>query len=448
MRTFLTFVLILAEVCFTSAFAQTRKRALKPAPAPAATSWPIVALTVTGNQLYTEQSIVSASGLKIGQMVSKEDFEKARDRLVATGAFETVGFEFGPAASGKGYEGKFEIAEIKQVYPYRFEDLPGTDAEIRAFLKQREPFFGDKIPGTAELLARFTKDMNEYAAAKNFKDKVAGRVSADRPNELVVLFRPSTQSPSIADVRFTGNQAVSSAILHNVLADVAIGVPYSEVRVRELLDTSIRPLYEARGRMRVSFPKIETKPASGVKGLSLSVQVEEGDVYNFGKIVVLSSKISPEELYSIAKLKSGEVANFDAVSNAQIAMQHRLHKAGYMEMSSTVDRKIDDAAKTMDVTIKMNAGPQFKMGALKIQGLDIEGEPTVRKLWSMKEGAPYDDTYPQTFLNRIQEDGYFDNLKGTRFDHEVNRKNNTVDVTLYFTGGAQNPERPRSEPKF
>jgi outer membrane protein insertion porin family len=444
MRTVLAFTLI---VCFNPVFGQTRRRAPKPPPAPAVTSWPLVAIKVTGNELYTEQAIVTASGLKIGQTVLKEDFDKARDRLVATCAFETVGFEFGPAASGKGYEGKFEIAEIKQVYPYRFEDLPAADAEIRAFLKQREPIFGDKIPGTSELLARFTKDVSEFVATKNFKDKVIGRVTADRPNELAVLFRPGTQSPSIANVSFTGNQAVSNSILHNVMGEVAIGVPYSEVRVRELLETSIRPLYEARGRMRVSFPKIETKPATGVIGVNLSVQVEEGAVYNFGKIVVMSSKISPQELYGVAKLKSGEVANFDSVANAQIAMQHRFHRAGYMEMSSAVERKTDDAAKTVDVTIKTNAGPQFKMGALKVQGLDVESEPSVRKLWSMKEGAPFDDTYPQTFLTRIQEDGYFDNLKGTRFDNEVNRKNDTVDVTLYFTGGAPKPEKPRTEPR-
>ena len=118
-----------------------------------------------------------------------------------------------------------------------------------------------------------------------------------------------------------------------------------------------------------------------------------------------------------------------------------------MEMSSAVERKLDDAAKTVDVTIKTTAGAQFKMGTLKIQGLDVESEPAVRKLWSMKEGTPFDDTYPETFLTRIQEDGYFDNLKGTRSDNEVNRKNNTVDVTLYFTGGAPKPDKPPTEPR-
>jgi outer membrane protein assembly factor BamA len=438
MRFFLPVVLILS----CTALAQTRKRTPKSTAAPSASSWPLASVTVTGNELYPEPAIVAASGLKIGQTAAKEDFDKARDRLIATGAFETVGFEFGPAPGGKGVQGKFEVDEIKQVYPYRFEDLPGTEAELREFLKKREPLFGNKIPGTRELVARFTKDLNEFAEGKNFKDKVTGKLSSDKPDELVIVFRPATPSPSIADVRFTGNQAITNAILHNALGAVAIGVPYSEVRVRELLDSAIRPLYEARGRMRATFPKVEVKPApEGIKGVSLSVQVEDGPVYKFGKISVVSPKIPPDELLSVAKLKTGDMANFDAVANAQIAMQKRFHKSGYMEMTSTVDRKIDDNAKTVDVTVRTNAGPQFKMGALNIKGLDVVSEPAIRKAWGMKEGAPYDDTYPQGFLNEMQQGGYFDNLRSTRFDHDVNRTNNTVDVTLYFVGGADKADK-------
>jgi outer membrane protein assembly factor BamA len=442
-----TLVLICALTCSFPASAQTRKRAPKPAPAPAA-PWALSSLTVTGNELYSQDTIVAASGLKLGQNVAKADFEKARDTLLATGAFETVGFEFGPAPGGKGVQGKFEVAEIKQVYPYRFEDLPGSETELRDYLKRREPMFSDRIPGTRELLARFAKDLNDFAESKDFKDKVLGKLSADKPGELIVVFRPATPSPSIADVRFTGNQLIKNAVLHNSFAEVAVGVPYSAVRVRELLDSSIRPLYEAHGRMRVSFPKVEVKPApEGIKGVSLSLQVDEGPVYKFGKITIVSPKIPSDELYSIAKLKTGDMANFDAVANAQIAMQKRFHKSGYMQMTSTVDRKIDDAAKTVDVTIRTNSGPQFKMGALNIKGLDIESEPAIRKVWGMKEGAPYDDTYPQSFLTQIQEGGYFDNLRSARFDNEVNRTTNTVEVTLYFVGGAERTERRRREPQ-
>jgi len=435
------------RVCFavlliTSSLApaQTRRRPATPAPAKAKTespsAWPLTELHVTGNHLYTEAAIVDASGLKIGQTVEKKDFEAARDRLIATGAFQTVGFEFGPAASGNGYQGKFEVAEIAQVYRYRFEQLPWPDAELQQVLHSKEPLFGQDIPGTAEVLGRFVRDLNEYAASRSFGDKIIGRLVADRPGELVVVFRPSTPPPSIASVRFTGNEAIPNAVLQRVFGEVAIGVPYSEVRVRELLDANIRPLYEAKGRMRVAFSNLETEPAKGgVKGVSLTVHVEEGPAYQFGTVGIARTVIPSDELLKIAGLKPKQPANFDAVTKAQEALKQRFRKSGYMEMTSTVERKINDADKKVDLVIRIEPGPQYRMGKLDVQGLDLFGEPAVRKLWALKEGSPYDENYPETFLTRIREEGYFDNLGKTRFESKVNATNNTVDVTLYFAGG-------------
>jgi hypothetical protein len=36
---------------------------------------------------------------------------------------------------------------------------------------------------------------------------------------------------------------------------------------------------------------------------------------------------------------------------------------------------------------------------------------------------------------------FLDDLRSTRFDHDVNRTNNTVDVTLYFVGGADKADK-------
>jgi outer membrane translocation and assembly module TamA len=85
------------------------------------------------------------------------------------------------------------------------------------------------------------------------------------------------------------------------------------------------------------------------------------------------------------------------------------------------------------------------MGKLDVQGLDLFGEPAVKKLWALKEGSPYDENYPETFLTRIREEGYFDNLGKTRFESKVNATNNTVDVTLYFSGGPPAHEKRPGE---
>src|ERR1700757_2152316 len=52
--------------------------------------WPIASIAVEGNRMYTTAQVLAVAGLKVGQTAGKSDFEAARDRLVACGAFENV----------------------------------------------------------------------------------------------------------------------------------------------------------------------------------------------------------------------------------------------------------------------------------------------------------------------------------------------------------------------
>src|SRR5688500_8024289 len=66
----------------------------KPASAP--TKWPIESLSVEGNRSFTREQVLAIAGLKPGQVAGRSDFDAARDRLVASGAFETVSCKFVP----------------------------------------------------------------------------------------------------------------------------------------------------------------------------------------------------------------------------------------------------------------------------------------------------------------------------------------------------------------
>src|SRR5579864_6350232 len=99
--------------------AQTR-RPRKPstpaasAPAPAAPAegspWPLETLRVEGNQFYKTEQILAVAGLHVGQSAGQAEFDAARDRLVATGAFDNVGYRYAPAKDAKGYDAVFEVS--------------------------------------------------------------------------------------------------------------------------------------------------------------------------------------------------------------------------------------------------------------------------------------------------------------------------------------------------
>src|ERR1700733_15902677 len=399
---------------------------------PAPTSYTVENLTVRGNHAYTAAQILAVAGLSVGQKAGKSEFDAAREKLEATGAFDHVSYLFVPSQDGEGYDATYEVAEVGQIYPVRFQDLPANDEQIRAWLKQKDPLFGDKIPATKPVVDGYVAWISEFLAAQSYHQPLAGTLSSDGGEDLAVLFRPAKGPGSIAHVIFTGTGDVPAGGLQTAMNGVAVGVLYSEPRVRQLLDNTIRPIYEAHGLLRVAFPKIETTPPKDVDGISVTVQVTPGPVYKLDRASFVGADYSRSEWKDLSKLKTNQTVNFDDVKAAQERIPANLRRAGHLVASSHIQRDINDTDHTIAIEFQIDPGPLYTLGRLDISGLDIESEPTIRKMWGLTPGRPFNPEYPDHFLARVKDGGVFDNLKKTRAETQINASNHTVDVTLYF----------------
>jgi len=340
-----------------------------------------------------------------------------------------------------------EVVEIEPLLPFRFEDLPVAEQEFAAWQRQRDPLFIDRVPATRNALEAFSQAVQAFLESRNAGEPVISRVDAERPEEFFVRVRPAKLPPVIAEVHFKGNDAIATQPLRTALAGVAIGVPYAEPRLRQLLDTSLRPLYEARGRLRVAFPKVETAPAKGVDGLAVTVTVDEGKVYELGDVRLDGPPGLPvNDLFKQGKFKTGEIANFQEIDEAVARVQAALRRAGYIRATVTPRRRMDDAKLAVHLDLAVAVGERYSFGKLTIQGLDIHGEAAIRKMWGMKEEATFNPEYPDYFLNRVKEDGVFDNLSAVRSEATVREATRMVDVTLLFGKPAERKSPLRADP--
>ena len=445
-------LLILLMLAPLAGFAQgttkrtPQKKAAAPAEAP--DKWPIVSLAVEGNRHYSSDRILAVAGLKVGQLAGKPEFDAARDRLVASGYFEMVAYKFDPAPNQPGEVGTFQVTEVDASYPARFEELGAPAAELETMLRAKDPLFStDNLPPTKQVLDRYVNWLQEYMASKGSSEKLAARVNAIGPEKYEIVFRPARNLPAVAQVTFEGNQAISQQDLTEAIAAVAVGSAYTEDHFRELLNTQIRPRYDAIGRVRVTFPKVRTEAAKDVQGLHVFVTVEEGEVYQLSKVALVGpSPLRPEELFKAGKIPTGTVANFDQVNEGLERMRKALLHAGFLEAKVSGERTVDDAKKTIDLGIHLDTGPQFLMGKLTIVGLELNGESEIKRIWAIKEGKPFNADYPQIFLDSVREQGLFDNLGKTKADTKVNQQGHTVDVTLNFAGEGPKPKRERRGP--
>ena len=351
-----------------SGFAQTapvRAPAKKSAPAksapktvaqkdpPAPTQWPVEALTVEGNRNYTREQVLAVAGLKVGQLAGKPEFEAARDRLTASGVFETVGYKFEPGPNKEGFVASFQVTEVEPTYPIRFEELGVPEKEIETLLHAKDPLYvSAKLPATKPLIDRYTNWIQEFLASKGLTEKIAGKVTQLSADQFAIVFRPARNLPAVAQVTFQGNQVMSQTVLREAVHGTAIGSPYTESGFRDLLNSSLRPLYEQRGRVRVSFPEVRAEPVNDVEGVHVFVKIDEGQSYELGKVAIAGpSPVDPASLIKTGDFKTGDVANFDRVHDGLDKIRKAVRRAGYLDVKVTSDRSIDDAKKTVDVAV-------------------------------------------------------------------------------------------------
>src|SRR5579872_3344322 len=306
-------------------------------------------------------------------------------------------------------------------------------ADFSAWLKTKDPMFNAKLPGTTEALKRYAALTEEYLASRNQPEKVIAKLSPAGVDQYGVVLRSAKPVPTVAQVKFTGSKVIPATTLQNRASEVAIGFPFTDDGFRGLLNTSIRPLYETRGRLAMTFPKVTTEKAADVDGLVVTVTVDEGDEYKLGEVKIAGTFAGRSaELLKVAKFKPGEVANFDEIAASVDRIKTPLQRQGYMRVTSTVERALNSKAKTVDLTIRIDPGNQYLMGKLNIEGLDLNSTAGVRELWSPQEGKPFDAAYPDYFLNRIREGNMFEHLRDVRANTKIDEQNHIVDVTLVF----------------
>lgn len=432
------------SVCALSAFAQQPQHA--PARYKEAPPGTIHSIKVNGAHLYSSQDIIAASGLKIGQRVTGPMIEQARLKLENTELFISVADEFWySAADPPAYDITIDVAENTQLFPMRFERLGVSSDVIRQYLHDHVELYADQIPGTEAVLRRYTSAIDSLVQKTNPSLKVKALISNDDPKQLTVLFTSDKPAPIISQVHVNGNEAVDTGTILRAVNQVAVGVPLSDMRLKQILDGSIKPLYAAKGYAAVSFPKVEVEPSKNNLGVIVNITINDGPVFKFGAIRFHGSGMDEDEIRSTIPFKPGQPFNGDKVDNFRLQMVHSMRHKGLLDASVHTDIQPDGIAHVVNVTYEVVPGSVYNFRKLDIDGLDMVTEGAIARLWGEKQGHAFNPEYPDYFLKRVQEEGLLDNLADTRSDYTADASTHDVTVHLYFKGGESAQEKAKKK---
>ena len=403
-------------------------------------AFPLRAVEFEGNRNFTDEDLTAVTGLELGRPVRKRDFDLAMRRLNETGVFESMSYRYGP--QGDGYKLTVSLRELPELFPVRFDGFDASDEILADVLRDRLPLYAGLVPGGGPLVRMIVNTLQAWWGERGGEDEVAAAIVPAGNGGFEMVIGPERETSNIAFTRFHGTGEINALELQRIFNQSAIGEPYSDARLKELLHYNARPVFTERGYMGVSFCPCETQSDPDSQGLLLDVQVDPGEVYLFGDVIWPEPlPAAPETLRKVNRIGSGQVANMKAAYDTMAGISEGAKRLGYMKAQATFDERVDHEERRVHLEIDIALGQQYVFSRLLVSGLDILSEPAVRKRWGMKPGDPFDVRYPAYFLDRVKADAMFENLKRTSWSLDIDEASGRVDVTLVFSGLADEPEK-------
>ncbi|MGA9769065.1 MAG: outer membrane protein assembly factor BamA [Blastocatellia bacterium] len=276
----------------------------------------------------------------------------------------------------------------------------------------------------------------------------------------------------IADIDFEGNTVYSDSDLRSQMKLVKESGLFTtftskDVYHKDKLEADIDRLrvlvYADNGYLKARFgePRVEEVgeigswiPLIGHKGRGLKIvlPIDEGRQYRAGDVKVEdNTEFTADEIKSVLSIKAGDVVKGYSVVNKGIENLKKLYGSrGYIQFNAYPNLDFHDDPNdpnkgTADITFVVEEGKQYSLRRLEFIGNTFTRDNVLRREVLLNEGERYNDNLWDLSLLRLNQLGYFDQVKKEDATINTNEKEGQVDITvkvqekgrqqISFTGG-------------
>jgi outer membrane protein assembly factor BamA len=366
----------------------------------------IAQIRATGSRNFTEEQIVTLSGLKTGSPITREHLQLTANYLAQLGLFTRVNYRF--ATRGIETDLEFQVEDALLV-PVWFDNFAGfSDAELVAAVRQTIPIFDGRAPQDGSFLDDISTALTELLRAQRVTGTVTRALLA-RPgsDDPVMQYRIEGSSLTIASIGYTDPLAQNSPRLHDRNLDI-VGKPFSRFTIEVFINEQVRPLYLSAGHLRVNFkapePRFTGDPTQPLPSeVAVSLPIEPGPVYKLREIAWAgNSVLNRTPLDSLVPIKSGDIADGMALAALWQRVELEYARRGYADVKVNPQPEFSDSDGTVSYRVAISEGPQYRMGKLVITGLSLDAERSLRAAWKLVSGDVFDGAYIESTLAKLE----------------------------------------------
>jgi len=419
-------------------------------------------IDVAGNRRIPSDTIKARIFTHPGDIYDPAALERDFNALWNTGYFQDISFERQQTAKGWRL-----IIHVKEKPTIREINYVGLSSVSTSDVLDR--FKEAKVGLSVENQYDPTKVKKAEVAIKGLLAEHGRQFSTIRteireiPPAAVGVTFVIKEGPKVkvGKIKFEGNKNVKSRILRYAMKNLRpIGIPhsiflenifartYDATKLDE--DTErVRNEYQNRGYFKVivNEPKTEIHD-TGHKGghipliqhgagkaVDITLPIEEGERYTLGGITFKNNKAvtNVKALRALFPIRDGEIFSKEKIAKGLENLRKAYGQQGYINFTSVPDTRFDDDKKQIFLDVDVDEGKQFYVRRIEFQGNTTTRDKVIRREIALEEGNIYNSRLWELSLLRLNQLGYFDQLKPEDpnvTDRKLDEKDGLVDLTL------------------
>ena len=358
-----------------------------------------------GQKTLSEEQVVALTGLVLGSQVGRTDLQAAADRLVATGLFKKVSYDF---QTRTGVLASYHVEEITRVPAY-FDNIPWfADSELADAIRKKLPFYDGTLPEGGAAVDTASDAIKELLAARGLQVSLEHTLIGSPVGDgNVQQFHVEGSSLKIASLEFSDAALLNSKIVQQHLPEV-VGKPYSRMTIDLFLIEAIRPQYLQQGHLHVKLgpPEIRLSGPPGQKlpeQIPVYVPIAAGAIYHWKGAQFSGNKaVSEFTLNALIGLKPGDLADGMKIEAGWENIEEEFGHHGFLEAKLNPVAAYDESDHSVSYAVAIQENQQYRYRKMILTGLSPTAERKLLAAWPIAAGDLFDKAKYEELLTKLQ----------------------------------------------
>ena len=402
-------------------------------------------IAVTGDSNFSDQTVVTYSGLRKGQelFIPGEKTSNAIKKLWGSNLFSSIDLFVSKIEGDKVYL-EIHLVDLPEMNEVKINGL--KKGKIEEVVKENKLEKGVKV---TENLITTTKNYleNKYRKKGFLNTKVTINTSEvtdsiKKRRVDMLLDVDKGEKIKIKNINFSGNEKISSKKLRKAMKNTKQKNPirilkrskYIEADYKDDL-TSVIDFYKERG-YRDARILSESFVKNDDNTITLNINVEEGEKYTFGKINFLGNTIySDRQLFSVLKIKEGDTYNgvelekriADSDDPDANDLTNLYQNSGYL-FSSITPVEVSADGNIIDLEIRVTEGKPAYFNNIRVSGNDKTNDHVIYRELRTRPGQLYNKSNVVRTIRELGQLGFFDAQQLSPEFENVNPTDGTLDI--------------------